>query len=104
MNKQQAGTHSKGVLRKDTAQKSPSLQPPKAPSTGLMIEDDVPVPSKRYVRVSKYPFGEMLPGQSCLVPNKTYSAVIGVLRRHKALGKKFTVRKLEEGIRVWRDE
>ena len=46
----------------------------------------------------------MAPNQSVLIPEKTYAAVIGVLRKHKAEGKRFVVRNVDQGIRVWRIE
>jgi hypothetical protein len=72
------------------------------PSTGYEVEDDVPVPPKKVSRKSKYPFGSMAINQSVLIPEKGYSAVIGVLRKHKAEGKKFIIRQVTEGFRVWR--
>jgi len=73
-------------------------------STSYAVENNVPVPPKRYARKSKYPFDTMAPNQSVLIPGKTYAAVIGVLRKHKAEGKRFVVRNSDQGIRVWRIE
>ena len=74
----------------------------KTQSSIYEIEDNVPVPPKTVIRQSKYPFGAMAVNQSVLIPEKGYSAVIGVLRKHKAEGKKFTIREVAGGFRVWR--
>jgi hypothetical protein len=103
MEQQQADTPSKKASKGATAAKTTSSNKPERQSAGYQVETGVPVPPRKYSRQSKYPFAEMLPGQSVLIKGKTYSAVIGVLRQHKAKGKSFTVRTTEEGIRVWRD-
>lgn len=66
------------------------------------VENDVILPIKRSYRVSKYPFGEMLPNQSVEIADKTYAAIIGSLRKHKLEGKSFTIRRSDVGHRVWR--
>jgi hypothetical protein len=68
------------------------------------VETDVPVPPKKYNRKSKYPFATMQPNQSVMIPNKTYAAIMGLLRKHKIGGKKYVVRKSDGGMRVWRIE
>ena len=73
-------------------------------SVNYQIENNVPVPVKRYARKSKYPFGDMGANQSVLISGKSYSAIIGVLRKYKAEGKKFVIRKAEGGLRIWRTE
>jgi hypothetical protein len=83
-------------------QKMNSTNKQNSQSTGYEVEDNVPVPPKKVSRKSKYPFGSMAINQSVLIPEKGYSAVIGVLRKHKAEGKKFIIRQVTEGFRVWR--
>jgi hypothetical protein len=68
------------------------------------VETDVPVPPKKYNRKSKYPFSTMQANQSVMIPNKTYAAIMGLLRKHKLSGKKYVVRKSDGGMRVWRIE
>lgn len=68
------------------------------------VEEGVPVPPKKYVRKSKYPFVHMQPNQSVLIEGKSYNSLMGVLRKYKAEGKKFIVRQVEQGLRVWRLE
>ena len=67
-----------------------------------VVEDNIPIPEKKLPRKSKYPFGSMGPNQSVEIMGKSYSAIIGVLRKHKLEGKRFTVRKSDNGFRVWR--
>jgi hypothetical protein len=83
-------------------QKMNSSDKQKSQSIGYEVEDNVPVPPKKVSRKSKYPFGSMAINQSVLIPEKGYSAVIGVLRKHKSEGKKFVVREVADGFRVWR--
>lgn len=66
------------------------------------IEENVPVPKR--ARRSKYPFATMQPHQSVVVPDKSYAAMIGVLRKHKLDGKKFVIRAIPGGMRIWRTE
>ena len=66
------------------------------------VDTGVPVPPKKYNRKSKYPFATMQPNQSVMIPNKTYAAIMGLLRKHKLSGKKYVVRKSDGGMRVWR--
>jgi hypothetical protein len=107
MQQQQVGTPSKKVLKSGTAQRGSSSTGQGTPSIGRVeigqVETGIPVPPRKYNRQSKYPFGTMLPGQSVLISGKSYSAIIGVLRLHKAKGKVFTVRTEDGGVRVWRD-
>jgi len=99
------GIRTRGNLKNDMEQKMNSSNTPKQPLQRYDVENDVPVPSPRkQSRKSKYPFGVMLPNQSVMIPNKSYAAVIGVLRKHKSEGKKFIVRATEGGQRVWRLE
>ena len=79
-----------------------STNKPNASSTSYVVETGIPVHPKQYTRKSKYPFGTMTPKQSVLIPGKSYQAVIGLLRKHKADGKQFTVRKEGNAMRIWR--
>jgi hypothetical protein len=96
------GIHSRGNLKKGMEPNMISTNKQNSPSIGYEVEDDVPVPPKKVSRKSKYPFGSMAINQSVLIPEKGYSAVIGVLRKHKNEGKKFVIRQVAEGFRVWR--
>ena len=87
--------HTKGNLKKD-------MEPKMNSSAKYKVEDDVVLPVKRSYRVSKYPFGDMLPNQSVEIVDKTYAAIIGSLRKHKLEGKKFTIRRSDAGHRIWR--
>lgn len=68
------------------------------------IEKNVPLPKRR-----KYPFPEMVAGDSFFVP-ASVKEVDKIRRRvsvvanghHKNSRKRFTLRKVEGGIRVWR--
>lgn len=65
------------------------------------IEAGVPTPPKR-CQSTKYPFSEMSAGDSFFVAdgdNKVVSASCAAGRR---LGRKFSTRKVEGGVRVWR--
>ena len=93
------GTRTRGLLRKDTELKDNSMI-----IANYNIEMDVPVPPKTISRRSKYPFATMNPNQSVMIKNKTYAAIMGLLRKHKVDGKKFVVRKSDGGMRVWRIE
>lgn len=79
----------------------------------FIIEEDVPMPKRQGGRTgSKYPFALLEPGQSFMVSDETdKEANVGTLR--SALGAfnkrnpdsgKFSVRKVEGGVRVWRVE
>lgn len=65
------------------------------------IEKNIPVPDWR-VR-ARYPFKDMQVGDSFLIPQgdrkKVYPAASAAGARH---GKKFAVRKVDDGVRVWR--
>jgi hypothetical protein len=80
----------------------PRMNSSKEQSSQYKVDDDVALPVKRSYRVSKYPFGDMLPNQSVEIAGKTYAAIIGSLRKHKLEGKKFTIRRSDAGHRVWR--
>jgi hypothetical protein len=68
----------------------------------LQIEPGIPVPTSR----TKYPFGEMLPGDSILfIDGKlAASARVAALRFSKIhqKGWQFRMRKVSDGWRLWR--
>jgi hypothetical protein len=71
------------------------------------IEDGVPISKKiGNGRPSKYPFRQMLVGQSCFIPDKTPKSLNSLFP--KTDGIKFTMRTVTEngikGVRVWRIE
>lgn len=70
------------------------------------IEDGVEIPQNigRSSR-RKYPFPDMEVGQSFFVPGVKTQAVNGPMQRWKmVLGRRFTIRKMDGGVRVWRIE
>ena len=92
----------KGSLKEDMEPRQNFMSKPNQQSPVYAVEDDVPIPERKFPRRSKYPFGTMSPDQSVEIMNKSYSAIIGVLRKHKAEGKRYAVRKSDNGFRVWR--
>lgn len=74
----------------------------------IAIEKAVPLPeTHRPVRTSKYPFGAMEVGDSFLAQDiKATTMYSSVARYVKASGntKKFTVRSVSDGVRVWRTQ
>jgi len=72
----------------------------------ITVDKGVPIPNFRTApRKSKYPWRDLEVGDSFLVPDTT-SERFGPQAREAGLrlGRKFTVRKVEEGVRVWRTE
>lgn len=71
------------------------------------IEAGIPIPDE-ILRRRKcgLPTDALAVGQSFLAPHSDYSAVLRNVtrRRHDGRGKKFVMRVLHEGIRVWRTE
>lgn len=76
------------------------------------LQDNIPIPPRVVAgRRSKYPFKQMIIGSSFLVPKKDAD---GDLKRlmtrmasaaataEKNFNYKFTLRKLPDGVRVWR--
>lgn len=66
----------------------------------VKIEKNIPIPIKCY---SRYPFSEMEIGDSFLV----HSALIKSIRTDaymagKRLSKKFSTRRVSDGVRIWR--
>ena len=71
-------------------------------STKVRIDKNIPIPAAK----SKYPFREMEVGDSFLCPKESgkniYSAAGQANARIK--GRRFIVRKTDDGYRVWRVE
>jgi hypothetical protein len=70
------------------------------------IEKNIPVPHSSKGRKQRYPFASMEPGDSFLVADKELEAKVrmsanGYGYRHS---KRFVVRLVDEGVRVWRAE
>ena len=66
----------------------------------IKLEDGVPAPKRVSIG---WPHGEMEVGQSFLVTDRTLMAVCNANWRYgKKLNMKFTAKKVEGGIRVWR--
>jgi|SanBayMetagenome_1026888.scaffolds.fasta_scaffold54499_2 hypothetical protein len=73
----------------------------------IKIDKNIPLPKlERKVpspRQSKYPFADMEVNDSFEVAGKTAKQFAGtVYSASKKLGKKFTMRSTEAGVRVWR--
>lgn len=77
----------------------------------IQIESGIPIPPRAggTGRPSKYPFDQLKPGDSFLVPHHDGNPVVTVRRMAAAVkgaakrtGWKFTTRRLSEGLRVWR--
>lgn len=69
----------------------------------VKIEKGVPAP--RYRGRYKYPWEVLEVGDSFLVGEGLYGTVMaGAQYQGKKLGKRFVVRKVEDGVRVWRVE
>lgn len=70
------------------------------------IEKGVPVPAVNRVAKIRYPYGEMEVNDSFLVENTGKNRIVHVCAMNRKmslkLGKKFTARKMDDGIRVWR--
>lgn len=76
----------------------------------IAIESGVPLPTKE-TKKSRYPFARMNVGDSFLIEGAKNSSSYEAMRVRSAAshyarrdGKKFTVRVVEGGIRVWRVE
>lgn len=69
-------------------------------ANAFKIERGVSIPPDRR-GAAIYPFGEMAPGDSFLAPNgaNAIRAAHGYGKRH---GQRFTSRKVEGGVRIWR--
>lgn len=67
----------------------------------MKIEKDIPVPEERVKH--SYPFDGMQVGDSFLVTDSNLAQVCNAHgRAGRRLGRKFTARRVEDGIRVWR--
>ena len=67
-----------------------------------VIEKNVPLPTTR-VKRWKYPLAEMEIGDSFFLPNKKTQDVSSAIgRRAKLLGREFTSRAENNGVRIWR--
>ena len=76
------------------------------------IEKGIPLAPKTQLRRSRYPFSQMEVGDSFFVPVEA-DVELGLLHHRvhscasymgKRLGRKFTTRSNETGVRVWRTE
>lgn len=72
----------------------------------LQIERGIPVPADTRGPVPIYPFREMEVGDSFFVATTRiqHSVRRGASATGKRLGKRFTCRKVEGGLRIWRVE
>lgn len=68
----------------------------------FQIDKNVPIPTKRSGRISKYPFASMESGDSFFSTSPQYSVSACASRYGKLHKKKFTVAKEGEGVRCWR--
>jgi len=70
------------------------------------VEKGIDVPPRKSRRgKSKYPFDQMDVGDSFLARGvKLQTLTTAAAHYGKPLGKKFTARTLDDGIRVWREE
>lgn len=69
----------------------------------IRIEKNIPVPA-RGARASKYPFADMVVGDSFAAPVKPMSLYQSANKWGKANDAKFVVRPEGDGCRVWRTE
>lgn len=72
-----------------------------------VIEKGVALPKgKRSEKSTKYPFKSMEVGDSFLVPD--FTSIVSLRSQAsvtgRTLGKKFSVRLVEQGVRIWRVE
>lgn len=72
----------------------------------LMIEKNIPLPSRDTgigERRRKYPFNEMVSGDSFLVNGARVESIRSAMYAYgKKHGKKFSMRKTDDGYRIWR--
>lgn len=80
------------------------------------LQKNIPIPSRattKQARTSKYPFAAMKVNMSFLVPKEEANGDIDKLMTRisaaahsarKALNFKFALRKMPEGVRVWRTQ
>ncbi len=78
-----------------------------------IIEKNIPIardnrggPGKRQARSRTYPFGRMEVGDSFLCTDRTAaqlaSASCNYAKKWRRLDRKFTVRTVSDGVRIWR--
>lgn len=69
----------------------------------IKIEKDIPLPHARYER-EIFPFKELQVGDSFFVPQDhlSFYSVRSLATINKTIEKKFTCRRCEGGVRVWR--
>lgn len=71
-------------------------------ATSISVRSGIPIPPKRG-GYFKYPWDSLDIGSSFLVANIKLSTISSVANRAaKRLGRKFSCRTTDEGIRVWR--
>lgn len=72
--------------------------------TKYKVDKNIPIPEKTIFCNRKYPFNEMQIGDSFLVKNKSMPVVSaaksGFVKKNPNY--QFTMRKVKDGIRVWR--
>jgi hypothetical protein len=73
-----------------------------ADTTEFPIEKGIPIPSVRGGKIEKYPWSQLAVGDSFFVPPGMRISGYRGYRSRKGDGKKFTTRKMDGGIRVWR--
>lgn len=68
------------------------------------IEKGIPLPEKKENKSEKYPFDDMVVGDSFLVPSAERSAVTPRVAYYheKFPDRRFSSRKVNGGVRVWR--
>lgn len=70
----------------------------------IQIEKDVPLIRARR-KACKYPFADMVVGDSFFVANTTAATInVATYRAAKIYGFRFAVRTVDGGVRVWRVE
>lgn len=67
----------------------------------IKVDEAVPMPTGIFTR--KYPYADLEVGQSFLAPEANHNSIrAGASQYGKKLSRRFSVRKTQEGIRVWR--
>lgn len=76
----------------------------------FQIESGIPIPPRRSPNIAVYPFAEMNVGDSFFVPKSDGGTVTAALSRVQSAagahsrrhGGKFSIRRQDDGVRVWR--
>lgn len=69
----------------------------------IIIEDNIPLPRRTVGRKTKYPLDQLEVGQSFVVPAKSPRRMASyAYTRGKKIGRRFAVRNVGSGVRVWR--